>query len=139
MAPRRPDLQQLGKRARQVLDALYRRGPLSAADVLAEVPDLPSYSAARAALRVLEDKGFVTHVSEHGRYIYRPSVPSRQARRSAMRHLVNVLFRGSAAEAMVALADLSRGKLEDEEVETLRRLIADAEATPGRRRRRGQP
>ena len=120
--------EQLGKRARQVLDLLYRRGSLTAAQLLEEAPDLPSYSAARAVLRDLEERGLAFHVREGRQYVYRPEVPVQRARRQAIRRLMDTFFDGSAVRAMQALVDLSGPELDPDEVRELRELIGEAEA-----------
>lgn len=121
------DRERLGKRARQVFDLLSRRGALSAADVWESVPDLPSYSAARAVLRVLEDKGLATHSRQGSKFIYQPTEAPDRLRRSALRHLVDTLFSGSVSDAMQTLVDVSGDELASTEVAALKRLIDRAE------------
>lgn len=125
--PEGPGREALGKRARQVYDLLGRRGELTAAEVWDALPDLPSYSAARAVLRVLEEKGLASHRREGGRYVYHPTEAPHRVRRSAVRHLVDTLFAGSVSAAMQTLVDVSGGQLEAEEAEALRTLIERAE------------
>ncbi|HEX2446135.1 MAG TPA: BlaI/MecI/CopY family transcriptional regulator, partial [Vicinamibacterales bacterium] len=87
----------LSRRERQIVDALYKLGRASAADIRAEIPEPPSYSAVRALLRILEDKGHVRHEQDGPRYVYVPTIARDSAKRSAMRHLVQTFFDGSAA------------------------------------------
>lgn len=132
--PRKPSLgrgdarETLGARARQVFDLLGRKGALTAAEVHQAFPDLPSYSAARASLRVLEEKGLARHRREGGRYVYRPTAPPDDLRRSALRHLIDNLFAGSVTDALQAFADVSGPRLEDEERTALEQLIEQTEA-----------
>lgn len=116
----------LSRRERQIVDALYKLGRASAAEVRAELPDPPSYSAVRALLRILEDKGHVRHEQDGPRYVYAPTVARDSAKRSAMRHLLHTFFDGSAAQAMSALLDVSSSRLSDSELDRLERLIDEA-------------
>ena len=113
----------LSRRERQIVDALYKLGRASAADIRAEIPEPPSYSAVRALLRILEDKGHVRHEQDGPRYVYVPTIARDSAKRSAMRHLVQTFFDGSAAQAMSALIDTSSVRLTDSELDRLEQLI----------------
>lgn len=113
----------LSRRERQIVDALYKLGRASAAEVRAELPDAPSYSAVRALLRILEDKGHVRHEQDGPRYVYAPTVARDSAKRYAMRHLLQTFFDGSAAQAMSALLDVSSSRLSDSELDRLEQLI----------------
>src|SRR5512143_3164982 len=93
----------LSRRERQMMDILYRRGRASASEIQAELPDAPSYSAVRATLRILETKGHVRHEGEGLKYVYVPTVPREKATRSALSHVVDTFFGGSAQRAVVAL------------------------------------
>ncbi|REJ80237.1 MAG: BlaI/MecI/CopY family transcriptional regulator [Acidobacteria bacterium] len=115
-----PEPGELSRRERQILDLLYRLGKATAAQVREELPDAPSYSAVRALLRILEEKGHVEHSQEGPRYVYRPTVPRRAASRSALRHLVETFFAGRPSDAMAALIDLEADQLDGEQ---RRRLI----------------
>jgi BlaI family penicillinase repressor len=116
----------LSRRERQILDLLYRTGKATAADVQAGLPDPPSYSAVRAMLRILEDKGHVRHDLDGLRYVYMPTVARDRAKRSALKHVVNTFFDGSAAQVMAALFEMSPNELGDAELARLRRLIDNA-------------
>ena len=96
------------------MDVLYRRGRATAAEVRQEMPDPPGYSAVRAMLRVLEEKGQVRHEEEALRYVFIPTASRARATRSALAHLVDTFFEGSAERAVAALLDnkLSRGELD---------------------------
>jgi len=111
----------LSRRERQIMDVIHRRGEATAADVLAELPDPPTYSAVRALLRVLEQKGWVSHAERGRAYVYKATVTRTVARRAALKHLVATFFGGSAEEAAAALLDLPREGLD---TATRRRLAA---------------
>lgn len=116
---------QLSRRERQIMDVVYRFGKVTAAEVLAEMPDPPSYSAVRAMLRLLEEKGHVRHEQDGPRYVFMPTVNRDKARRSAMRHLVRTFFDGSTEDAVAALLE-SDARMRDEELDRLSRLIEAA-------------
>lgn len=90
------------------MDVIYRRGRATAAEVLAEIPEPPSYSAVRALLRLLEEKGHVRHEQDGPRYMFLPVVNRDRARRSALTHVVRTFFDGSATDAVAALLDGER-------------------------------
>jgi len=108
------------------MDILYRRGRASAAEIHEALPDRPSYSAVRAKLRVLEEKGHVRHQEEALRYVYVPTMARETARRSALRHLVSTFFEGSVEETVAALLDLSAANLSAEDLDRITRLIEQA-------------
>jgi predicted transcriptional regulator len=118
----------LSRRERQAMDVVYRLGRATAAEVREGMPDPPGYSAVRAMLRVLEEKGHVKHGQDGPRYVYRPAVPREKAGRSAMRQLVRTFFGGSAEQAVAALIDGADAKLSNEELERIARLIERARA-----------
>jgi BlaI family penicillinase repressor len=123
---RKDPLVTLSRRERQIMDILYREGRAAATDVLALLPDPPGYSAVRALLRVLENKGHARHVLEGTRYVYLPTVPADRARRSALRRVCDTFFEGSAEKTVAALLTISKGELSREELDRLARLIEDA-------------
>lgn len=114
----------LGKRERQIMDAVYRRGRASVSDVLADLPDPPTYSSVRAMLRYLEDKGLLRHEQEGARYLYLPVAPKDEVRSSALSHVVRTFFDGSVSTAVAAL--LESRPLSRDEHERLTRLLAEA-------------
>jgi predicted transcriptional regulator len=116
----------LSRRERQIHDILFRRGRATAAEVHADLPDRPSYSAVRAHLRTLEDKGHVKHEAEALRYVYTPTTQPGRARKSALRHLVETFFDGSPANAAAALLDSSATQLTNEDLDNLSVLIEKA-------------
>lgn len=121
----------LSRRERQIMDLLYRHGRLGAAEVRDQLPEQPSYSAVRGLLRVLEEKGHVTHVEEDQRYIYVPTVPADSARKSALRHVLDTFFAGSTELAVAALLDEKAGELSDNELKRMEKMIERAR-TEGR-------
>ena len=116
----------LSRRERQIMDVIYARGRATVAEVRERLPDPPTYSAVRALLRILEQKGHLRHEQEGPRYVFLPTVPADQARASALRHLVRTFFDGSAEGAVAALLDLEAGELTPEEVDRLAARIEQA-------------
>jgi len=116
----------LGRRERQILEAVYRLGRASVAQVRAELADPPSYSAVRGMLNLLKDKGHLRHETDGLRYVYLPVVAAADARRSALAHVVRTFFAGSTAEAASALFNLPDGKLSRTELAQLSRLVNQA-------------
>jgi predicted transcriptional regulator len=121
-----PQHHELSRRERQIIDILYAQGRGTAADVQAQLPDPPSYSAVRAMLRILEEKGHVRHEQDGPRYVYLPTVARESAKRSAMRHMLQTFFNGSAEQAISALLDDSTSKLSDAELDRLAQMIEQA-------------
>ena len=116
----------LSRRERQILDILYERGQATAADVQAGLPEPPSYSAVRALLRILEEKGHVRHQQDGPRYVYLPTLPRDNAKRSALHHVLKTFFDGSAEQAISALLDENSARLSPAELDRLARLIDSA-------------
>ena len=116
----------VSRRERQILDVLFRRREATASEIQADMPDAPGYSAVRALLRILEDKGHVRHREAGPRYVYLPVVGAEAARRSALRHVLDTFFEGSAAGAMAALLGGDGGALSPEELARMEGLIAKA-------------
>jgi predicted transcriptional regulator len=122
----RPSHDALSRRERQIMDVIYRRGRATAAEVLEGLPDPPSYSAIRALLRVLEEKGHLRHEQDGPRYVFLPTLGREKARRSALRQLVQTFFEGSTAQAVAALLGEPNANLSDEELDRLSSLIDQA-------------
>ncbi|MEZ4238985.1 MAG: BlaI/MecI/CopY family transcriptional regulator [Myxococcota bacterium] len=116
----------LSRREREIMDILYGRSPLSAAEVRERMPSPPSYSAVRAQLRILEEKGHVKHEQDGPRYLYAPVASPAKARRSALRALVRTFFAGSPEDAVAALIDDAREELGPEQLDRLAALIDQA-------------
>ena len=116
----------LSRRERQIMDVLYRRGRATAAEVMSELPGEPNYSTVRTQLRVLEDKGHVLHDEDGPRYVYAPAVPRHAARKSALKHLVETFFDGSAEQVVAAVLGGEASRLSDEDLERISELIEKA-------------
>ena len=129
---KQPEPAALTRRERQIMDILYRRGRATASDVMEELPGNPHYSTVRTQLRVLEEKGHVAHEEDGLRYVYSPAVPRRAARKSALRHLVNTFFDGSAEQVVAAVLGGEGARLSDEELNRIAELVAKAKKEGGR-------
>jgi|SRR3954468_12553736 predicted transcriptional regulator len=116
----------LSRRERQIIDILYRRGRGTAAEVMEELPADTTYSTVRTQLRVLEEKGHVTHEQEGQRYVYSPAVPRGTVRRSALKHLVETFYEGSVEQAVAALLGGEGSRLTDEQLDRIQDLIKKA-------------
>ena len=117
---------QLSRRVRQIMDVVYRLGKATVTDVLERLPDPPSYSAVRALMRILEEKGHLSHEQDGPRYVYLPTVPRDAAQASALSHMVRTFFGGSAEAAVAALLDMPEHGMSEGELTRLSRLIEDA-------------
>jgi predicted transcriptional regulator len=113
----------LTRRERQIMDILYRRGRATAGEVMEDLSGDPHYSTVRTQLRVLEEKGHVHHEEQGLRYVYSPAVPRSSARRSALRHLVNTFFDGSAEHAVAALLGGEGARLSEDELQRIADLV----------------
>lgn len=118
---------QLGRRERQIMDVIYRRGEASVAEVRGDLPDPPSYSAVRAMLGLLEDKGYLHHQQRGLKYVYLPADDTRKVRDSALKHMVSTFFGGSPEKAVAALLEMSDTKLSAKEKQYLSQLIKKAQ------------
>ena len=117
---------QLSRRERQIMDAVYQQGRASVAEVRAALPDAPSYSAVRALMNVLVQKGHLAHRKEGVRYIYRPKRSRRRAARSELRRTVSTFFDGSAEDAVAALLEMSGSNLSEDQLDRLADRIDQA-------------
>ena len=122
----RPAHLDVSRRERQIMDVLFARERATAAEIQANLPDAPSYSAVRALLRILETKGHVRHEQDGPRYVYVPVVARDSAKRSALAHLVRTFFDGSTEDAVAALLDGESTRLSNVELDRLSGLIARA-------------
>jgi predicted transcriptional regulator len=113
----------LSRRERELMEVVYRRGEATVEEVRRGLSDPPSYSSVRTILRILEEKGRLRHRKEGARYVYHPVVPAREARRSALRGIVDTFFSGAPDEAFATLLDLSEGDLTEEELDRLSEMI----------------
>jgi predicted transcriptional regulator len=126
-----PIVTRLSRRERQIMDVLYQLGEASAAEVLERLPEPPSYSAVRAMLRILEDKGHVRHHEDGPRYVYAPTVAREAARRSAVSHLLRTFFDGSVEQAVAALLEGGDRSPSREEMDRMTRLIEQRKREEG--------
>ena len=117
----------LSRRERQIMDALYTLGEATVGEVMDRMPDPPSYSAVRATLRVLEEKGHVKHKQDGPRYLYLPTVSRDKAQSTALKHLVGTFFGGSVEQAVMALLSMPETKMSDDQLEKLAEQVRRAE------------
>ena len=120
------DTAQLSRRERQIMEIVYELGRATAVEVRERMPDPPSYSAVRAMLRILEDKGHIIHEQDGPRYIFLPIVPREEASETALRRLVRTFFGGSPEGAMAALLDLDGDRLDEDALQRLAEMIDEA-------------
>jgi BlaI family penicillinase repressor len=116
----------LSRRERQIMDILYQRGKASASEVREDMEDAPGYSAVRAMLRVLEEKGHARHQAEGLKYVYVPTVPRDKAKKSAVKHLLDTFFAGSPEQIVAALLDVSATRLTRDELDRMGEMIEKA-------------
>jgi BlaI family transcriptional regulator, penicillinase repressor len=125
-SPSTPPIPALSRRERQVMDILFRRGEATVAEIMDDLPDPPTYSAVRSILRILVDKGHVTHREEGLRYVYLPAVSADHARDAALKHVIRTFFDGSSEQAIAAVLRMSDAKLSDAEIVRLQDRIRKA-------------
>ncbi|AHG88997.1 Penicillinase repressor [Gemmatirosa kalamazoonensis] len=123
--PEQPIDRHLSRRERQIMDVLFQMEEATAAEVQERLPEAPSYSAVRAMLRILEDKGHVRHHEDGPRYVYRPVVARDTAQKTAISHMLRTFFDGSVEAAMTALLDATDRRLSRDEVDRLSSLIEE--------------
>ncbi len=116
----------LSRRERQIMDIIYKHGRATAAEVMEQLPDPPGYSAVRALLRTLEEKGHLHHAQEGQRYVFMPVVTRDTAKHSALKRVLQTFFDDSTEEAVAALLDISQERLTDGDLARLERLIRQA-------------
>ena len=116
----------LSRRERQIMDIIYKRAQATAVDVMENLPNPPSYSAVRAMLRLLEEKGYLKHQQDGLRYVYLPTVSREKARQSALKQMLQTFFDDSTEDAVATLLDISRSKLSDSDLDKLSKLIDEA-------------
>ena len=126
------DTAHLSRRERQIMEVVYELGRATAADVRERMPDPPSYSAVRAMLRILEEKGHIVHEQDGPRYVFLPIVPREEASETALRRLVRTFFAGSPEGAMAALLDLEGDRLDEDALQRLAEMIEEARREEGR-------
>jgi len=116
----------LSRRERQIMDILYRQGKASSSEVREQMEDAPSYSAVRAMLRVLEEKGHVRHQAEGLKYVFVPTLAREKAKRTAVKHVMETFFNGSPEQIVAALLDVASTRLTREELDRMSKLIENA-------------
>jgi predicted transcriptional regulator len=121
----------LSRRERQIMDILYRRGRATAAEIRGELPGDPSDSTVRTQLRVLESKGHVHHEEEGLRFVYLPTIPRREARRMALRHVIETFFDGSAERVVGALLGGEAARITADELDRIAALVEKARKGSG--------
>ena len=122
----KPQEENLSRREREMMDIIYKSGRATAAEVKDAMASPPSYSAVRATLRVLVEKGHLSHKEDGPRYVYLPTVPADQARQSALQRVLRTFFDGSTKNAVAALLDMGASKLSPDELERLGQMIEEA-------------
>lgn len=127
--PKQADSPPFSRRERQVMDILHRRGEATVADVIAELPDPPTYSAVRSILRILGEKQVIRFKEDGPRYVYFPAEPTEAAREHVLAHVVRTYFGGSPEQAVTALLSMSDAKLSDAEIGRQRDAIARARSS----------
>ena len=129
---------ELGRRERQLMEIVYRRGRVTAIEIREELPDPPSYSAVRGMLRLLEDKGYLRHEQDGPRYIYLPTADRKNVSKFAVRDLVRTFFDDSASSAVAAMLGQYEGQLSEAELDRLELLIERARAADRKNTRGGR-
>jgi BlaI family transcriptional regulator, penicillinase repressor len=124
-------LDQLGRRERQIMEIIYRRGRANAAEVLADIPDPPTYTAVRGMLRLLESKGHLRHEQDGPRYVYFPTADHGRVSKSAVRHLVKTFFDNSASSAVAAMVGMYEDRWSDSDLASLEKVIEKARGKGG--------
>src|SRR5215210_6805981 len=124
-------LHQLGRRERQIMEIVHRRGRTNAAEVLKDLPDPPTYTAVRGMLRLLESKGYLRHEQDGPRYVYFPTADTDRVSKSAVRHLVRTFFDNSASSAVAAMVGMYQDRWSDADLDNLEKLIEKARSKGG--------
>ena len=122
----KPETAALSRRERQVMDILHRRAEATVAEIMAELPDPPTYSAVRSVLRILGEKGLIRYKEDGPRYIYYPAQDTEAARDDVLAHVVRTYFAGSPEQAVTALLRMSDVDMKDDDIERLRDTIRRA-------------
>ena len=120
---RKPQIKELTRRERQIMEIIYQKGKATAVEVVDNLPGNAVNATVRTMLAVLEEKGYLKHEREKGRFIYSPTIPLKSARKSALDHVLETFFKGAEASAVVSILKKSESKLNDEEVDTILELI----------------
>ena len=124
-------LDQLGRRERQIMEIIYKLGRANAAEVLADIPDPPTYTAIRGMLRLLESKGYLRHEQDGPRYVYSPTADPDRVSKSALKHLVKTFFDDSASSAVAAMVGVYENDLSEADLDALQLVIEKARSKGG--------
>lgn len=116
----------LSRRERQIMEIIFRLGQATAAEVMAEMADSPSYSTVRALLRVLEEKGYVRHEQQGPRYVFLPTHDRENVKRQALKRLLLTFFNNSTEDIMVTLLSMSKDKHTEDELDRMQKMIEEA-------------
>ena len=108
------------------MDILHRRRGATVAEIMADLPDPPTYSAVRSVLRILGEKGMISHKEDGPRYVYSPAEPTERARDDVLAHVVRTYFGDSPEQAVTALLRMSDIDISDAEIERLRAKVRRA-------------
>jgi predicted transcriptional regulator len=119
----KPRLDELTRRERQIMEVIYRLGSVTAAGVVDSLPGKPNNATIRTMLGVLEEKGFLRHETEKGRYVYYPTIPLHQARRTALNQVMETFFKGSEANAVISILKKSDSNISEDDVDMILQLI----------------
>jgi predicted transcriptional regulator len=119
-------IESMSRREREMMDIIFRAGKATAGEVMEAMTEPPSYSAVRATLRVLENKGLLRHEDDGTRYVYRPTLNREKARQNALDHLLATFFEGSVAKVVAALLEKSNGELSQQDLDRIAGLITAA-------------
>lgn len=125
---KKPNLNDLTRRERQIMDIIYREGSVTAVDVMRGLPGKPVNATVRTMLSVLEEKGFLRHENDRGKYVYYPTIPLTKARKSALDNLLDTFFSGAEANAVISILKRSEAKLSEEERERIIELIRQSKS-----------
>lgn len=115
----------MSRRERQIIEILYRLGQATAKEVQENLPDPPSYSAVRALLATLEGKEMVKHFKEGRRYVYKPAITAKRAKRTALNNLLATYFEGRPENLVASLLDPSDQQLSKRDIDSIRELLDD--------------
>jgi predicted transcriptional regulator len=122
----KPKISELTRRERQIMEVIYRLGSASAVDVVENLPDEPNNATIRTMLGVMEEKGFLRHETVKGRFIYHPTIPLSQARRTALNQVLETFFKDSEASAVISILKKSDSNLSQEDAEMILELIKNS-------------
>jgi predicted transcriptional regulator len=123
---KKPDITDLTKREREIMEIIYREGRATAVEVMKGLPDEPANATVRTMLHVLEDKGYLRHDREKGKFIYFPTIPLASARRNALEHVLATFFKGAEASAVISILKKSDASLSDDDIASILRLIENS-------------